>query len=96
MNKVDVEKLSEFEKFQQNNINKKKVLICNFELVNYLETGRTFGDKALDNYNNKRTATVFSSESTDFAVIKQREYNLLIKNAIEKTKKIFFFFYLFL
>ena len=92
MNKVDVEKLSEFEKFQQNNINKKKVLICNFELVNYLETGRTFGDKALDNYNNKRTATVFSSESTDFAVIKQREYNLLIKNAIEKTKKIFFSF----
>ena len=92
MNNVDVENVSEFEKYQQDNKSKKKVLICNFELVNYLETGRTFGDKALDSYNNKRTATVFSSESTDFAVIKQKEYNLLIKGAIEKHKKIFYSF----
>ena len=67
-----------------------KVLIMSYHLVNYFETGQTFGEVALQNISSKRIATVISIEDCDIVYIVRKEYNLLIKNSIERNVKNFY------
>jgi hypothetical protein len=67
-----------------------RVLIMGYQLVNYFETGQTFGEVALNSPNAKRTATIISSEKCYLAVIQSKDYDELLKDAVETSKKIFF------
>ena len=67
-----------------------KVVIMGYNLVNYFETGQTFGEVALENSSNKRIATVISIEDCDIVYIVKKEYNSLIKNSIERTIRNFY------
>ena len=66
-----------------------QVLIPIYEIVNKCKTGQCFGEIALNNISSKRTATVISTQECHFGIIQRREYNDLIKNAIERAKKNF-------
>ena len=68
----------------------KTVTIPYYEIVNYFETGQTFGEVALNSPNAKRTATIISSEKCYLAVIQSKDYDELLKEAVETSKKIFF------
>ena len=68
----------------------KPVTIPYYEIVNYFETGQTFGEVALNSPNAKRTATIISSEKCYLAVIQSKDYDELLKDAVETSKKIFF------
>ena len=68
----------------------KKVTIPYYEIVNYFETGQTFGEVALNSPNAKRTATIITSEKCYFATIQSKDYDELLKDAIETNKKNFF------
>ena len=67
-----------------------KVVIMGYNLVNYFETGQTFGEVALENSSNKRIATVIAIEDCDIVYIVKKEYNSLIKNSIERTIRNFY------
>jgi CRP-like cAMP-binding protein len=67
-----------------------RVVIMSYHLVNYFETGQTFGEVALKNSSNKRIATVIAIEDCDIVYIVRKEYNLLIKNSIERNVKNFY------
>lgn len=69
---------------------KKKVIIPNYEVINHVEQGQSFGDIALDSTNNKRTATLISMENCSFGVINKNDYESCIKNVNEKNRKKFF------
>ena len=67
-----------------------KVVIMGYNLVNYFETGQTFGEVALENSSNKRIATIIATEDCDIVYIVKKEYNSLIKNSIERTIRNFY------
>ena len=67
-----------------------KVVIMGYNLVNYFETGQTFGEVALENSSNKRIATVIAIEDCDIVYIVKKEYDLLIKDSIERTIRNFY------
>lgn len=69
---------------------KNKVLIMSYQLINYFETGQTFGEVALQNLNHKRIATVISVEDSHIVFINRNEYNSFIKNSIERNIKKFY------
>ena len=69
---------------------KNKVLIMFYQLINYFETGQTFGEVALQNLNHKRIATVISVEDSHIVFINRNEYNSFIKNSIERNIKKFY------
>ena len=70
--------------------NKKIMKIYKYEMVRKLTVGDTFGELALENKNNKRTATIISFDTCHFAIINKDEYNILIKDSVKKYKKKFF------
>ena len=67
-----------------------RVLIMGYQLVNYFETGQTFGEVALENSSNKRIATIIATEDCDIVYIVKKEYDLLIKDSIERTIRNFY------
>ena len=69
---------------------RKNVIIPQYESVNKIETGQTFGDIALENPNNKRTATLVSIDQCYFGVLNKSEYIMYIKGVNDKNKKKFF------
>ena len=70
--------------------NKKIMRIYKYEMVRKLTIGDTFGELALENKNNKRTATIIACDTCHFAIINKEEYNILIKDSVKKYKKKFF------
>ena len=52
----------------------KTVTIPYYEIVNYFETGQTFGEVALNSPNAKRTATIITKEICYLAVLDKKIY----------------------
>ena len=69
---------------------KKIVIIPNYIVIGKCGIGETFGELALEKRGGKRKATVITNEETDFAIIYRKQYDHLLKNAIENAKKKFF------
>lgn len=86
INKVEKHKFIKF----GDESKKKKVIVPNYEVINHVEQGQSFGDIALDSTNNKRTATLISMENCSFGVINKNDYESCIKNVNEKNRKKFF------
>jgi CRP-like cAMP-binding protein len=70
-----------------NNEQRKYLQIYTFHLVKQLKTGDIFGDVALDNMNNKRTATIVSDSDCHFGMIMKNFYVKSIQDTNTKLKK---------
>lgn len=86
MNKVDVYTYIKF----GDESKKKNVVIPNYEVVNTIEQGQTFGDIALESANNKRTASIITIENCSFGVVNKNDYFSFLKNVNTKNRKKFF------
>jgi CRP-like cAMP-binding protein len=69
------------------NDKRKSLQIYTFHLVKQLKTGDIFGDLALDNINNKRTATILSDCDCHFGMILKGFYVKSIQDTNTKFKK---------
>lgn len=72
------------------NKNRKMLNIPSYSLVNVFSKGQTFGYFALENKNQKRTATLISLEDCEFGLIKKEDYMVLLKSVHDKSRKKFY------
>lgn len=70
--------------------NRKLLIIPSYSFVNIFSKGQTFGYFALENKNQKRTATLISLEDCEFGIIEKEIYLLLLKNVHEKARRKFY------
>jgi CRP-like cAMP-binding protein len=63
------------------------VVVYEYHQIASLTTGQTFGELALENPNNKRTATIVTKEDTHFGLLNKETYTQCIKEVNEKYKK---------
>ena len=70
--------------------NRKEVIIPYYELINTFNTGQTFGYFALENANQKRTATLITLENCDFGVMSKEIYFKLLKNVNDIIRRKFY------
>lgn len=73
-----------------NEKNRKLLVIPSYSFVNIFSKGQTFGYFALENQNQKRTATLISLEECEFGIIEKDIYFLLLKNVQEKARRKFY------
>ena len=71
---------------------KDKNLLCEIKLIGYFKVtdlyqGSSFGEVALINLNQKRTATIYVKEDSFFGVLKAESYNNSLKSIQETNKR---------
>ena len=71
----------------EDSIQKKVFKIVGYFKVCELSNGSSFGEIALININNKRTASIFVKENSVFGVLTSDSYNKYIRSLHEKMKK---------
>ena len=67
---------------------KYKFYLWKYNIVCDLGKGKTFGEVALKKGDNRRTATIMTKTNCIFGILEKDEYQLLIKEFIEKARKI--------
>ena len=72
----------------QFNFIKYKFFLWKYHIVCNLEKGKSFGEVALQKGDSRRTATIITKTDCVFGILERDEYQLLIKEYMEKARKI--------